>query len=61
MKLYIGGTGNGQCELAAKETGLTPLPCTPAEALTAPAVDCFHLTLRELLESGNIFSYINMI
>lgn len=53
MKLYIGGTGNGQCELAAKETGLTPLRCTPAEALTAPAVDCFHLTLRELLESGS--------
>ena len=53
MKLYIGGTGNGQRELAARETGLSPKPCSPVEALSAPAIDCFHMTLRELLENGS--------
>ena len=52
MKLFIGGAGNGQRELAAKETGLTPVSCTPDAALTAPIIDNFHLTVRELLQSG---------
>ena len=52
MKLYIGGAGNGQRELAAKETGLTPVSCAPDTALTAPIIDNFHLTVRELLQNG---------
>ena len=52
MKLYIGAAGGGQRELAAAETGRTPLPCSPEAALAAPAVDEFHLIVRQLLENG---------
>jgi len=52
MKLYIGGAGNGQRELAAKESGLSPEFCTPEEALVSPCLDCFHLTVRTLMENG---------
>ena len=52
MKLYIGGADNGQRETAALETGLTPALCSPEAALSAPCIDKFHLTVRELLQSG---------
>lgn len=52
MKLYIGGAGSGQAELARRETGRTPLRCSAAEALSAPAVGELHLLLRELLLAG---------
>jgi len=52
MKLYIGGAGNGQKELAEREYGLTAVPCDPAAALTAPIIDAFHLTVRTVLENG---------
>ena len=52
MKLYIGGAGNGQRGLAQSETGLTPVSCTPDAAFTAPMIDNFHLTVRELLQNG---------
>ena len=52
MKLYIGGADNGQREAAALETGLTPALCSPEAALSAPCIDRFHLTVRQVLENG---------
>ena len=52
MKLYIGGAGNGQTELAQAESGLTPVSCTPESALRAPAIGAFHLLIRQVLEAG---------
>ena len=52
MKLYIGGTGNGQMELARAESGLMPVTCTPESALHAPAIGDFHLLVRQVLEDG---------
>ena len=52
MHIYIGGAGHGQAAVCARETGLTPVPCTPDEALTAPAVADLHLTLRAVLDAG---------
>lgn len=52
MKLYIGGAGNGQAELAQAESGLTPVVCTPETALHAPAIGDFHLLIRQVLEAG---------
>ena len=52
IRLYIGGSGNGQAELAEKETGRKPVQCTPDEALKSPAIDNFHLITREILSQG---------
>ena len=52
MKLYLGGKDNGQRELALRETGLEPRQCSPEEALSAPAIDEFHQTVRRLLADG---------
>ena len=52
MKLYIGGTENGQRELAERESGLRPVYCAPEAALSAPAIDGFHQTVRALLSDG---------
>ena len=52
IRLYIGGTGNGQRELAEKETGIKPVECTPEEALKSPAIDKFHLLARQILKQG---------
>ena len=52
MKLYIGGAGNGQTELARAESGLTPQRCTPETALRAPATGDFHRPVRQVLEDG---------
>ena len=52
IRLYIGGSGNGQAELAEKETGRKPVQCTPDEALKSPAIDNFHLITREVLSQG---------
>ena len=52
MKLYIGGCCQGKAAYAAAQTGLTPVCCTPDQAFTAPAVNCLHLTLRQVVEEG---------
>ena len=52
MTIYTGGAGHGQAALCEVETGLTPLPCTPESALTAPAIADLHLLLREILAGG---------
>ena len=52
MKLYFGGKGNGQRELAERECGLVPVYCAPDAALTAAALCDLHLTLRAVLEQG---------
>ena len=52
IRLYIGGTGHGQAELAEKETGLKPVQCSPDEALKSPSIDSFHLITKQILEKG---------
>lgn len=52
MTIYLGGHGHGQAALCEKETGRTPVPCTPDEALKAPAVADLHLVLRAVLADG---------
>lgn len=52
MRLYIGGTGHGQEIIAEKETGIKPVLCTAKEALTAPAIDRFHLLTKQILKDG---------
>ena len=52
IRLYIGGCGHGQAELAEKETGLKPEACTPDEALKSPAIDNFHLITKQILADG---------
>ena len=52
IRLYIGGSGNGQAELAEKETGIKPVACTPEEALKSPAIDNFHLVTKQVLKQG---------
>ena len=48
MRLYIGGSFQGQAELALSETGRAPETVTREQALTAPAIDSFHELLRGL-------------
>ena len=48
MRLYIGGSYQGQAELAQNETGRVPREVTRDQALTAPAIDCFHELVRGL-------------
>ena len=52
IRLYIGGAGHGQTELAEKETGKKPVQCTPDEALKCPAIDNFHLITKQILSQG---------
>ena len=52
IRLYIGGAGHGQAELAEKEIGKKPVQCTPDEALKCPAIDNFHLITRQILSQG---------
>ena len=52
IRLYIGGTGHGQAELAEKETGKKPVQCTPDEALKCPSIDNFHLITKQILSQG---------
>ena len=52
IRLYIGGAGHGQAELAEKKTGKKPVQCTPDEALKCPAIDKFHLITRQILSQG---------
>ena len=52
IRLYIGGCGHGQTELAEKETGLKPAASTPDEALKSPAIDNFHLITKQILADG---------
>jgi hypothetical protein len=48
MRLYIGGSFQGQAELALSETGRVPLEVTRTEAMAAPAIDRFHELIRGL-------------
>ena len=52
MILFIGGRCQGKAAYAAAQTGLTPVCCTPEQALAAPAINCLHLTLRQVVEQG---------
>ena len=52
MKLYVGGAHQGKAAYVKEQTGLSHQPCTPEEALSAPAVDQFHRICRTLLEQG---------
>lgn len=52
MKLYIGGCCQGKTGYVQAQTGLTPVRCTPEQALSAPAINCLHLTLRQVVEGG---------
>lgn len=54
IRLYIGGAGHGQAELAEKETGKKPVQCTPDEALKCPAIDNFHLITKQILAQGGL-------
>ena len=51
MRLYIGGSFQGQAELASSETGVMPLDVTREQALAAPAINNFHELLRGLTPS----------
>ena len=53
MTIYIGGAGHGMAALCEKETGRTPVPCTPEAALSAPAIDGFEMLVRALVERGD--------
>ena len=53
MKLYIGGCCQGKADYVSAQTGLVPVCCTPDQALNAPAINCFHLTMRQVVEAGN--------
>lgn len=52
MELYIGGCHQGKTEYVATRTGLRPVRCTPQEAYSAPAINCFHLIIRDILTEG---------
>mgnify|MGYP005766682153 CR=1 FL=1 len=52
MRLYVGGRCQGKTAYVAAQTGLDPVCCTPAEAMGAPAINCLHLTLRQVVEEG---------
>ncbi len=62
IRLYIGGAGHGQAELAEKETGKKPMQCTPDEALKCPAIDNFHLVTKQILaQEGSPQEYARKI
>jgi len=46
MRLYVGGSFQGQRELALSETGRAPREVTREQAMTAPAIDRFHELVR---------------
>lgn len=48
MRLYIGGSFQGQAECALAETGRVPQEETRDSALSAPAIDRFHELIRGL-------------
>lgn len=48
MKLIVGGAACGKEQWAAEVYGVTPLCCTPDEALLRPAVAAFQDTLRKV-------------
>ena len=49
MKLYIGGAGHGQADLAERETGRKPEKCTEGSALSAKAIDHFEEIIKEIV------------
>ncbi len=52
IRLYIGGEGHGQRELAERETGIKPVLCGAKEAMSAAGIDQFHLLTRQVLKDG---------
>ena len=52
MTIYLGGLGHGQAALCRAETGRDVVPCTPQQALTAPAIADFHALVRRILAEG---------
>lgn len=49
MILIIGGRACGKEEYAQQLTGLVPVKCTPAEALSQPVIADLQETVRQLL------------
>ncbi len=49
MKLILGGAYQGKTDFVQNKFGLTAKRCTADSAMTAPAINCFHLLVRELL------------
>lgn len=52
MELYLGGCHQGKTDYVTGRTGLRPVRCTREEALSAPAINCFHLLIRDILSQG---------
>lgn len=58
MMLFVGGCHQGKSDYVNRTTGRAPVRCTPEEALSAPAIDCFHLICRKILDgSGDVAAY----
>lgn len=52
MKLIMGGAYQGKTDFVREHFGIEAKPCAWAKALTAPAINCFHLLVRDLLTAG---------
>ena len=52
MKLIIGGAYQGKTDFVRTAFGREPQICNEKTAMTAPAVNCFHLLIKRLLEQG---------
>lgn len=62
MRLVIGGMACGKEEWVRQAWHLSPVPCTPEQALIAPAVLDFQETVRSLLkESTDIDTYVRKL
>lgn len=59
MMLVLGGMACGKKEWVRQALRLDPVPCTPEQALSAPAVLDFHETVRALLsENADLDCYV---
>lgn len=52
MKLILGGAYQGKTDFVRQHFGPAAARCTAEEALSSPAVNCFHLLVRDLLAAG---------
>lgn len=54
MRLYIGGLGHGQDDLALKETGIKPEIVDAKGACSAKAIMNFEDIIREIVREGRL-------
>ncbi|MGI5825160.1 MAG: bifunctional adenosylcobinamide kinase/adenosylcobinamide-phosphate guanylyltransferase [Bacillota bacterium] len=52
MKLIIGGAYQGKSSFVRRNFNTEPKICNETTALTASAVNCFHLLIKDLLQTG---------